>query len=101
GIRGWSVTGVQTCALPIFDVTRFDAVAAHAYKWLMSPRGTSFMYVDPGLAERLTPDGAGWFATEDVFGTYYGGPLRLAESARRLDRKGGVEGKRGEVGRTA
>ena len=70
--------------LPL-DATRFDAVAAHAYKWLMSPRGTAFMYVAPGLAERVVPDGAGWFATEDVFGTYYGGPLRLAASARRFD----------------
>jgi selenocysteine lyase/cysteine desulfurase len=70
--------------LPL-DATRFDAVAAHAYKWLMSPRGTAFMYVAPGLAERIVPGGAGWFATEDVFGTYYGGPLRLAASARRFD----------------
>ncbi len=70
--------------LPL-DATRFDVVAGHAYKWLMSPRGTAFMYLDPGLAERVVPDGAGWFATEDVFGTYYGGPLRLAESARRFD----------------
>jgi selenocysteine lyase/cysteine desulfurase len=70
--------------LPL-DATRFDAVAAHAYKWLMSPRGTAFMALDPALAERVVPDGAGWFATEDVFGTYYGGPLRLAASARRFD----------------
>jgi len=70
--------------LPL-DATRFDVIAAHAYKWLMSPRGTAFMYLDPGLAERVRPDGAGWFATEDVFGTYYDGPLRLAESARRFD----------------
>jgi selenocysteine lyase/cysteine desulfurase len=70
--------------LPL-DVTRFDVVAAHAYKWLMSPRGTAFMYLDPGLAERVRPHGAGWFATEDVFSTYYGGPLRLAANARRFD----------------
>jgi selenocysteine lyase/cysteine desulfurase len=79
------VDGSQALSWLPLDATRFDAVAAHAYKWLMSPRGTAFMYVDPGLAERLAPDGAGWFATEDVFGTYYGGPLRLAESARRFD----------------
>jgi selenocysteine lyase/cysteine desulfurase len=70
--------------LPL-DATRFDVIAGHAYKWLMSPRGTAFMYLAPGLAERVVPDGAGWFATEDVFGTYYGGPLRLADSARRFD----------------
>jgi selenocysteine lyase/cysteine desulfurase len=68
-----------------FDATRFDAVACHAYKWLMSPRGTAFMTLDPALAERVVPNDAGWFATEDVFATYYDGPLRLAESARRFD----------------
>jgi selenocysteine lyase/cysteine desulfurase len=79
------VDGSQALSWLPLDATRFDAVACHAYKWLMSPRGTAFMYLDPALAERVRPDGAGWFATEDVFGTYYGGPLRLAESARRLD----------------
>jgi selenocysteine lyase/cysteine desulfurase len=68
-----------------FDATRFDAVACAAYKWLMSPRGTAFMYVDPALAERVVPHSAGWFAAEDVLGTNFGGPLRLAQSARRFD----------------
>jgi selenocysteine lyase/cysteine desulfurase len=68
-----------------FDATPFDAVACAAYKWLMSPRGTAFMVLDPGLADQLVPHDAGWFAAEDVYATYYGGPLRLAESARRFD----------------
>ena len=67
------------------DASRLDALVCHAYKWLMSPRGTAFMHLDPGLAERVVPNDAGWFAAEDVFGTYYGGPLRLAASARRFD----------------
>jgi selenocysteine lyase/cysteine desulfurase len=70
--------------LPV-DATRFDALACAAYKWLMSPRGTAFMYLDPALAERVVPHSAGWFAAEDVLGTNFGGPLRLAESARRFD----------------
>jgi selenocysteine lyase/cysteine desulfurase len=70
--------------LPV-DATRFDALACAAYKWLMSPRGTAFMYLDPTLAERVVPHSAGWFAGEDVLGTNFGGPLRLAESARRFD----------------
>ena len=35
--------------LPL-DASRFDVVAAHGYKWLMSPRGTAFMTIAP---ERL------------------------------------------------
>jgi selenocysteine lyase/cysteine desulfurase len=70
--------------LPV-DATRFDALACAAYKWLMSPRGTAFMYLDPALAERVVPHSAGWFAGEDVLDTNFGGPLRLADSARRFD----------------
>jgi selenocysteine lyase/cysteine desulfurase len=70
--------------LPL-DATDFDVVACAAYKWLMSPRGTAFMVVAPQLAERIVPHAAGWFAAEDVYGTNFGGPLRLAESARRFD----------------
>jgi selenocysteine lyase/cysteine desulfurase len=51
----------------------------------MSPRGTAFMVLDGALAERVVPAGAGWFAAEDVLGANFGGPLRLAESARRFD----------------
>jgi selenocysteine lyase/cysteine desulfurase len=79
------IDATQACGWLPIDATRFDAVACGAYKWLMSPRGTAFMALDPALAERLVPHQAGWFAGEDVHSTYYGGPLRLAESARRFD----------------
>jgi selenocysteine lyase/cysteine desulfurase len=51
----------------------------------MSPRGTAFMAVRPDHLERIVPAAAGWFAGEDVHGSYFGPPLRLAASARRLD----------------
>jgi selenocysteine lyase/cysteine desulfurase len=70
--------------LPL-DATRFDAVACAAYKWLMSPRGTAFMVLDPALAERLTPHQAGWFAARDPLTDQFGPPLRLADTARRFD----------------
>ena len=44
--------------------------------------------VHGGRAERLAeivPTAAGWFAGEDVHASYFGGPLRLAADARRLD----------------
>ncbi len=70
--------------LPL-DATHFDAVVCGAYKWLMSPRGSAFMTVSPRLLERVVPHSAGWYAGQDVHGTYFGPPLRLASSARRLD----------------
>lgn len=70
--------------LPL-DAMRFDLVAAGAYKWLLSARGTSFCSVRPERLAQLTPINAGWYAGEDPWQSIYGAPLRLAESARRLD----------------
>jgi len=70
--------------LPI-DGHAFDAVLCHAYKWLMSPRGSAFLAVSERLLERIVPGSAGWYAGEDVHQSYFGPPLRLASSARRLD----------------
>jgi selenocysteine lyase/cysteine desulfurase len=70
--------------LPI-DAQRFDAVTCTAYKWLMAPRGSAFTSVSERLLERVVPHSAGWYAGEDVHSSYFGPPLRLATSARRLD----------------
>jgi selenocysteine lyase/cysteine desulfurase len=63
----------------------FDAVLCAAYKWLMSPRGSAFLTVSERLLERCVPHSAGWYAGDDVHSSYFGPPLRLAASARRLD----------------
>jgi selenocysteine lyase/cysteine desulfurase len=68
-----------------FDGTRFDIVVAHAYKWLMSPRGTAFMSIRPDRMDRVVPHAAGWYGGDDPLATFFGPPLRLATSARRLD----------------
>ncbi len=70
--------------LPL-QASRFDAVVCAAYKWLMSPRGSAFVTVSDRLLERVVPHSAGWYAGEDVHASYFGPPLRLASSARRLD----------------
>ncbi len=70
--------------LPV-DAGRFDAVVCAAYKWLMSPRGSALLAVSDRLLERAIPHSAGWYAGEDVHASYFGPPLRLASSARRLD----------------
>ncbi|MBA2348849.1 MAG: aminotransferase class V-fold PLP-dependent enzyme, partial [Solirubrobacterales bacterium] len=70
--------------LPV-DARRFAYVCGGAYKWLLSPRGTAFMAVRPEAAERLAPHTAGWYAASEPWGTCYGGPLRLAPTAKRFD----------------
>jgi selenocysteine lyase/cysteine desulfurase len=67
------------------EAARFDFFMASAYKWLLSPRGTSFMAVRPEAAERLKPHMAGWYAGDDPFETNYDAPLRLAGDASRFD----------------
>jgi selenocysteine lyase/cysteine desulfurase len=63
----------------------FDFVVVAAYKWLLSPRGTAFLYVRPERLPQLRPHAAGWYAGADVWNAIYGPPLRLATTARRLD----------------
>src|SRR5205085_8499780 len=72
GIRDLTVTGVQTCALPIFFVdaiqslgvfpldvrrTPIDALAADGHKWLLGPEGAGIGYVRREWVERLHPFG--------------------------------------------
>lgn len=80
-----AVDATQACGWLPFDASRVDALAAHAYKWLMSPRGSSFLVLSPELRERMRPVAAGWYAGEDPHASYYGPPLRLARDARRFD----------------
>ena len=51
----------------------------------MSPRGTAFMTIRDDRLTSVVPHAAGWYAGDDPLQTFFGGPLRLAESARRLD----------------
>jgi selenocysteine lyase/cysteine desulfurase len=75
----------QACGWLPVDAAGFDAVACAGYKWLCTPRGTAYLTLSERLLERVVPGHAGWFAGEDIYGSFYGEPLRLAESARRLD----------------
>jgi selenocysteine lyase/cysteine desulfurase len=70
--------------LPI-EVTGVDALIAHTYKWMMSPRGVTLGYLSPELQERCRPSNAGWYAGRDVAGSYYGTAMDLAPGARRFD----------------
>jgi selenocysteine lyase/cysteine desulfurase len=79
------VDATQACGWLPLDAGRFDYVVAAGYKWLLGPRGTAFMAIRPEAAERLVPHLAGWYAGEVPMSTLYGGPLRVAASARRFD----------------
>jgi selenocysteine lyase/cysteine desulfurase len=68
-----------------FDAGRFDFVACAGYKWLLAPRGTAFLYAAPEAREALIPHLAGWYAADPPMAHLYGGPLRLAQSAKALD----------------
>jgi selenocysteine lyase/cysteine desulfurase len=68
--------------LPL-DHVRPDFMFVAAYKWLLCPRGVAFMVVNSDLEP--PPINAGWYAGEDPWASIYGGPLRLADSARRYD----------------
>jgi selenocysteine lyase/cysteine desulfurase len=79
------IDGTQASGWLPLDAGRFDYVASSGYKWLLSPRGVSFMAIRPGADEPLRPYLAGWYAGDEPFDTNYGAPLRLAADARRFD----------------
>jgi selenocysteine lyase/cysteine desulfurase len=71
-------------ALPL-DLEGVDYLAVAAYKWLLCPRGLSFLYVRPERLPEIEPWLAGWKSVPDVYDGYYGPPRNLTGDARRLD----------------
>lgn len=69
---------------PVHD-TGADWLIGAGYKWLVGRKGTAFLTgTDEALAS-LRPLAAGWYAGDVPWESTYGGPLRLAGDARRLD----------------
>jgi selenocysteine lyase/cysteine desulfurase len=56
------VDGTQSVGALRFDVQRVrpSMLAVHGYKWLLSPTGATFFYVDPELRGVLVPNIVGW-----------------------------------------
>ncbi len=71
-------------ALPL-NAGEFDYVVCAAFKWLLSPRGVSFLTVGESAAAELPPIFAGWSSGEDPVLSLYGPVAELASSARRFD----------------
>lgn len=63
----------------------YDYLVVAGYKWLMGPRGTSFLSGTPEALASIAPLAANWYAGNDIWDSIYGPPLRLAPDARRFD----------------
>ncbi|MFJ1746974.1 aminotransferase class V-fold PLP-dependent enzyme [Streptomyces sp. NPDC088116] len=70
--------------LPL-DAGAYDYTVTGGFKFLLCPRGTSFLTVTEEAQESLVPLHAGWVSGEDLYGNTYGPVERLAASARRFD----------------
>ncbi len=83
------VDGTQGVGALRFDVSRIRPamLAVHAYKWLTSPNGAGFFYVDPELGSRLTPNVVGWRSDKrwrEVDNLHHGKP-EFKPSAERFE----------------
>jgi selenocysteine lyase/cysteine desulfurase len=80
------VDAYQTLGTGPFDApsSGADFVASGNLKFLMGTPGIAFLWVRPGVAERLTPAVTGWFGRTDPF-AFDAARLDWAAGARRLD----------------
>lgn len=69
----------QTAGVLPIDVDAWgaDIVVGGSHKWLCGGPGTAFMWVRPGLAERLRPRITGWMGHADPF-AFEPAPIRYA-----------------------
>jgi selenocysteine lyase/cysteine desulfurase len=63
----------------------YDYTVTGGYKYLLCPRGVSFLTVSEEAQEHTVPVQAGWAAAEDTWASTYGPVTELARSARRFD----------------
>lgn len=70
--------------LPL-DAGAYDYTVAGGYKFLLCPRGASFLTVTEEAQESLPPVFAGWVSAADRWGSTYGPVAEFAPDARRYD----------------
>ncbi|MEU5399276.1 aminotransferase class V-fold PLP-dependent enzyme [Streptomyces sp. NPDC005963] len=63
----------------------WDYTVTGGFKFLLCPRGVSFLTLTEAAQTTVTPLHAGPFAAEELWGPPYGPVERLADSARRYD----------------
>ena len=81
--------GTQSCGALQFDCAAVapDFFAVDAYKWMISPNGATFIYVNPEMRRRLPPNVLGWRSDKDwrnVTHLHHGAP-RFGESAEKYE----------------
>ncbi|HET6856607.1 MAG TPA: aminotransferase class V-fold PLP-dependent enzyme [Streptomyces sp.] len=79
------VDATQAAGWLPFRAGDYDYTVTGGYKYLLCPRGTSFLTVTAQAQETLTPFHAGWLSGEDPWGSTYGPVGELAHNARRFD----------------
>ena len=79
------VDAYQTLGVVPVDVKEWDVdfLCGGSHKWLCGGPGTCFLYVKPGLRERLEPRVTGWFGHAEPF-SFEPPPIRYADGAWRF-----------------
>ncbi len=83
------VDGTQSTGALRFDAqqSKVDALAVHAYKWMCSPTGIGFLYINSALRSLVRPNAIGWRSHRDwrnVDNLHHGAP-EFIESAERYE----------------
>ena len=83
------VDGSQSVGALRFDVqlVRPSVLCVDAYKWMLSPNGAGFLYVEPELRQRLPATVVGWRSDRDwrsVHSLNHGEPV-FAETAEKYE----------------
>ncbi len=81
GTQGVGAVPLDAHALPV------DALAVAAYKWLLGPYGTGFVYLSRGLQKRLQPQVINWLSVEgsDQFSSLPDDRFSLPQAAKVYD----------------
>ena len=83
------VDATQSAGAVVFDVqkVRPHVLAVNAYKWLISPNGAGFAYIDPEFRKELRPSVVGWrsdYSWRGVDSLHHGAP-RYSDLAERYE----------------
>jgi selenocysteine lyase/cysteine desulfurase len=81
--------GTQSAGALQFDcaATAPDFFAVDTYKWMLSPNGATFVYVNPQMRRRLQPNVLGWRSDKEwrnVTSLHHGAP-RFGETAEKYE----------------
>ena len=81
--------GTQSAGALEFDCAAMtpDFFAVDTYKWMISPNGATFLYVNPEMRQRLQPHVLGWRSDKEwrnVSSLHHGAP-RFGETAEKYE----------------